>query len=340
MFAVQHKQFGTARDVLHIVHDAPVPEVGPNDILVRVWATSINPIDCAIRSGYGLAFWESVGAVKKSHIPGHDVAGEVVKAGRDVTGFKAGDRVWAGVLYGGTAEFAAVAESAASLIPASLSYVEAAGIPFVGLATWSALVDRAGLTESSTAGRRVVITRGAGGVGSFAIQLVKAWGGHVTATCSTRNVAFVRSLGADEVVDYTTQDLAQVLQGFDVAFDMAIDTESALLNSLKTGADAAYVTIVSPKLHLVDQFGLEAGLAKSDALLRSRVEEQAALGRRYYWSFMQPNDRALATIGTLVASGKIRPIIDRVLPITAIVEGHEFSESKQARGKIIIDLAE
>ena len=83
MFAVQHKQFGTARDVLHIVHDAPVPEVGPNDILVRVWATSINPIDCAIRSGYGLAFWESVGAVKKSHIPGHDVAGEVVKAGRE-----------------------------------------------------------------------------------------------------------------------------------------------------------------------------------------------------------------------------------------------------------------
>lgn len=339
MRAIQHSAYGTAAEVLRLNNDAPMPVAGPGDILVRVQATSVNPIDCAVRGGYGAALWEKTGLVKAPHIPGRDVAGIVAAVGEGVTGFKPGDAVWAGTLSGGTADYMAMPAGWAAPMPPSLSFVEAGSIPYAILTAWAALVDHAGLTPGNAKGKRVVVPRGAGGVGSLAIQLLKAWGAEVATIVSTRNIDLVRSLGADTVIDYTAQDFADHLHDYDVAFDTAFDVEERLLGTLKTHADAVYVSIVTPKLLLIDRYGLEEGLARGEALLAERVAAQRALGRRYAWAFMKPDGNALRIVGDLVQAGRIRPVIDRVLPLTEIVAAHEYCESKQARGKIVIDVA-
>ena len=147
----------------------------------------------------------------------------------------------------------------------------------------------------------------------------------------------MRGLGADEVVDYLRGGFRRrALGDFDVAFDTAFDTEEGLLSILKTGADAAYVSIVTPRLRLIDQFGLAEGTAQG--MNCAGKAEQALLGRRYDWAFMQPNGKALASVGALVEAGLIRPLIDRVYPIEDIVEAHRYCETRQARGKIIVQI--
>lgn len=163
MFAVQHAHYGSARDALQMRTDVAVPAVGPDEVLIRVIATSVNPIDCAVRGGYGAAYWESIGFVQMPHTPGRDVCGEVVGVGANVTAFRPGDHVWAGALYGASAEFVALPAAWVAPKPTSLSYVEAGAIPYAALTAWSALVKRAGLTPETAPGKRVFIPRGAGG---------------------------------------------------------------------------------------------------------------------------------------------------------------------------------
>lgn len=338
MRAVQIFEFGPPATALQIRTDVAEPLVGPGEVRIRVAATSVNPIDCAVRSGYGAKFFLAKGLVRMPLIPGRDIAGVVESVGDGVTRFAPGDKVWAGVPNFATAELAVAPEAWVAPLPASLSFVEAAAFPFAALTAWTALVDIVGLTPETTAGKRVVVPRGGGGVGSFAIQLMKAWGAHVATIVSTRNVELVRNLGADEVVDYIKDDFAAHLFDYDVAFDTAFDTELKLLGTLKTGADAAYVSIVTPKLHLIDQHGLEAGLVAGDRFLAERKAEQTRLGRRYDWSFMEPNGAALKTIGQLIDAGKIRPVIDRVYAMDDIAQAHRFCETKQAQGKIVVEI--
>jgi NADPH:quinone reductase-like Zn-dependent oxidoreductase len=248
--------------------------------------------------------------------------------------------VYASVLYQANAEYLAVPESLVAHKPETLSFQQAAALPFAAITAWTALVKVAGLNESNTAGKRVIIPRAAGGVGSFAVQLVKAWGGHVTALCSTRNVALVRSLGVDEVVDYKNVAAREPLRDYDVALDTAFDTEALLLSALKVGSGACYTTVVSPKLKLVDQHGLEEGLRSGQELIAQRVAEQRALGRGYHWVFAEPDGQALAQIARLVDTGKIRPVIDKLFGLSQIVEAHERCESGAAQGKIVLDLQE
>ena len=338
MKAVQIFAFGPPETALQIRTDVAVPVVGPGDVLIRVAATSVNPIDCAVRSGYGSAFFLAKGLVRMPLIPGRDIAGVVEAVGAEVRTFKPGDKVWAGVPNFATAELAAVPQAWVAPMPANLTFVEAAALPYAALTAWSALADMVGLTAENTAGKTVIVPRGGGGVGSFAIQWMKAWGARVATVVSTRNLELVASLGADVAVDYTREDFSQVLFDYDVAFDTAFDTEQKLLGALKTGADAAYVSIVTPKLHLIDQHGLEAGLLAGEAFLAQRKAEQAALGRRYDWSFMEPNGAALAVIGQLVEAGKVRPVIDRVYGLDDIAEAHRYCETKQAQGKIVVEI--
>lgn len=340
MRAAVYNRYGPAAEVIEIVDDAPKPVPGADQVLVRVIATSVNPIDCAVRSGYGKDFFWEKDNMTFPVCMGRDIAGIVEAVGAQVSGFQPGDAVYAGVLRDGTAEYAVVDAAHVAHKPKRLSFVEAASMPYVALTTWSALVDRVGLTAENTAGKRVVIPRGAGGVGSFAIQLMKAWGAEVATICSTRNVDLVRSLGADIVVDYKKDDFAESLHEFDVAFDTAFDTEEKLLGTLRQGANAMYVSIVTPKIHMMDQYGVEEGLARANAYLQDRQTEQGALGRRYDWSFMEPNGAALTEIAELVDAGKIRAVVDRVYPMDKIAEGHDYCETKQAQGKIVIQVAE
>ncbi|QGZ93818.1 zinc-binding dehydrogenase [Terricaulis silvestris] len=338
MKAVLFEEFGPADKVLRIVRDAPEPVLGDSDILIEVKATSVNPIDCAVRSGYGSAFFLRNGLMRMPLIPGRDIAGIVNRVGEKVTKFKPGDAVYAGVPNFATAALAGVNEDWVASKPTNLTFAEAAALPYAALTAWTALVDVVGLSPETARGKRIIIPRGAGGVGSFAIQLMKAWGAHVASICSTRNVELVKSLGADVVVDYTKDDFADLLQEYDVAFDTAFDTEEKLLGALKTNAGAHYVSIVTPRFQFIDKYGLDEGQKHGDAFLAQRKAEQEALGRRYDWCFMRPNGEALAIIAKLVEAGQIRPVIDSVYTMENLAEAHQRCETKQARGKIVIDV--
>jgi reticulon-4-interacting protein 1, mitochondrial len=338
MRAARHSGYGAAHDVLELVYDHPVPQVGNDQLLIHNRATSVNPIDSAVRSGYGAAYWEAIGQVALPHIPGRDVAGTVVAAGRNVTRFAVGDEIWAGTFSGGSADYVAISESWAARRPRAWSDLEAGSLPYVALTVWAALVRQVGLTPQNTAGKKIIIPRGAGGVGSFAIQLMKAWGAHVATIVSTGNIEFVKSLGADVVIDRTCEDFSEVLVDYDVALDTSFGIEQKLLGALKSNADAAYVAILTPKLRLIDRHGLDKGQELGEEFFLEKVAAQRAFGRSYYWSFMKPDGEALAEITQLADAGKIKPVIDRIYPLDKLADAHDFSDSKQVRGKIVIDL--
>ncbi|MCB2107136.1 MAG: zinc-binding dehydrogenase [Rhodobacteraceae bacterium] len=340
MRTVEFSRYGAARDVLELVDNAPKPVPAFGEVLINVKAASVNPVDCAIRSGYGREVFKSKGQVGTSAFPmrlGRDAAGVIEAVGDGVTGFAKGDKVFTAPTRAAIAEYISVAANEVAAMPRNLTFVAAAAIPFVAMTTWSALVDLGGLTEAAAPGKRVVIARGAGGVGSFAIQLMKAWGAYVASTCSTGNVAFVKSLGADRVVDYKRERVSEVLKDYDAVFDSAFDMEDELLATLKNGAGASYVTIVSPKVKLADQHGVEAGTRLAEEEYACRAAAQKKLGRNYYWSFMQPNGAALAQVSRLLELGKITPVVDRVYALAQIADAHEYSESRTARGKIVLD---
>src|SRR2546426_2933560 len=208
MKALVFKRYGGPDRVTFADVPRPVPK--PDEILVQVHAAGLNPVDNKIREG-------KMKPLLRFQLPatlGSDLAGVVLEVGRDVTRFKPGDAVFAsifGLRTGALAEFAVVPESVAALKPANLDFVQAASIPMVGLTSWQVLKERANLR----AGQKVFIPAGAGGVGTFAIQLAKHLGAKVGTTTSTGNVELVRSLGADEVVDYKKQEFEKVLRGYD-----------------------------------------------------------------------------------------------------------------------------
>lgn len=343
MRAVELTRFGAAADVLRVVENAERPAPGPGEVLIQVRAASVNPVDCAIRRGYGKDVFRSKGQVGTEPFPmrlGRDAAGVVAALGPGVTSFAVGDRVYSAPTRATQADFIAVAAAELAVMPRNLDFVAAASLPFVAMTTWNALVNQVGVTPKRAAGMRIVVTRGAGGVGSFAIQLMKAWGAHVATTCSTRSVDFVRSLGADVIVDYSRSKVGDELRDYDVVLDGSFDLEAELLGTLKTAANAAYITITSPKIRLADEFGLDEGLRRADELLADRVAAQATLGRRYFWGFMRPDGAALSRVAELVEQGAIRPVVDRVFRLAEIAAAHDYCESGLARGKIVIDFSD
>ena len=321
--------------------DIPRPTPEGRDLLVEVRAVSVNPVDCAIRRGYGREVFRTSGEAGQMAFPmvlGRDAAGVIVSVGSNVENFRPGDSVWTAPTNPTSADFIAVSASEAALMPKGVSFVQAASLPFVALTVWNALVNQAGWSPGSFSGKRVLITRGAGGVGGFAIQLVKAWGGFVASICSSRNVEFVKGLGADLVVDYAQQPAPAELRDFDLVLDSSFDKERQLLDALKVNASATYVTITSPKIRLADELGLEVGFQKADELLASRRAEQASLGRHYHWGFMRPDGQALAEVARLVERGQVKPLVDHIYSLNRIADAHEYCESGQAQGKIVIDM--
>ena len=357
MRAVRIERYGSAEDVLVFSNDTPVPQPADDEILVKVHATAINPVDCVARNGYGRNIFSTLWG-ELPLILGRDISGVVTDIGRNVSQFSPGDEVYAAPHIGCYAEYATVKAEHAALKPRNISHLQAASLPFVALTTWAALVDIAGLNAGNCAGRKIVIPRAAGGVGSFAVQLMKAWGARVAGICSTRNVELVKRLGADEVIDYSRQEFTGLLGGFDVALDtigkpgdfeamrgkgyvegVEDDFDEKLLSVLKKHADAVYVTVCSPKMALTDRYGLDEGLRRADETYRQRAEAQRRCGRRYFWSFFKPDGRALAAISSLVEAHKVRPVIDRVYSLEEMVAAHKYCETGQAQGKIVINVS-
>ncbi|KAJ0061395.1 hypothetical protein NL108_018238, partial [Boleophthalmus pectinirostris] len=243
---------------------------------------------------------------------GRDVSGVVVDCGAEVTHFGPGDEVWAAVppwKQGSLAEFVSLSEYEVSHKPQSLSHTEAASIPYVANTALSALVNAGGLCEETSHNKRVLITGASGGVGTFSIQLLKAWGAHVTVTCSHNAEGLVRGLGADEVVDYTAEDAEQKLEAMD-RFDVILDnvggeTEQWALSLLKSWSGSKYVTLVTPLLTDTDHMGALSGGIQAGCSLNSKaLQSLLSSGVFYRWGFYAPDGPALDDVRALVDSGK------------------------------------
>uniref|UniRef100_A0A672IJW0 NAD(P)H oxidoreductase RTN4IP1, mitochondrial n=1 Tax=Salarias fasciatus TaxID=181472 RepID=A0A672IJW0_SALFA len=349
-------QYGT-NGVLRYTEEISMPTINsPSDILIKVNAASLNPLDVSMRGGYGAKLMRLrrnpfTVTDSESEFPlilGRDVSGVVVDCGSEVTYFNPGDEVWAAVppwKQGSLAEFVTLTEYEVSLKPKSLSHIEAASIPYVASTALSALGNAGGLCRDSSSNKRVLITGGSGGVGTFAIQLLKAWGAHVTVTCSQNAEGLVRGLGADEVVDYTAEDAAEQLETmekFDVVLDnVGGESEESVMGLLKTWSGAKYVTLVSPLLLSTDSMGLLDGAVHAGFTLHSKAVQNILSGGIFYrWGFYAPDGPALDEVSRLVDAGKILPVVEAQFPFTQVPQAFQKLEQGHARGKTVVQVSE
>lgn len=332
MKALTFKRYGKSPEVGF--SELPRPTLRADELLVQVHAASVNPIDNMIPTGL-------FKAVVKFQLPatlGSDLAGVVVEVGSRVTRFKPGDAVFANIFDLGTgslAEFAVVPESAAALKPSNLDFVQAAAIPMVGLTSWQALKERVDLQP----GQKVFIPAGSGGIGTFAIQLAKWLGARVGTTTSTGNVDLVRSLGADEVVDYKKQEFETVLQGYD-----------AVLGTVRGDSIEKAVGILKTRGRIVSLVGpLDAEFARARranvilkvvfALMSRRIKRLASKrGVEYSFLFARPDGDQLARIGELIETQRIRPVIDRVFPFDQAQQALDYLALGRAKGKVVVQM--
>ncbi|XP_047429381.1 reticulon-4-interacting protein 1 homolog, mitochondrial-like [Mugil cephalus] len=348
-------QYGT-NGVLRYTEESAAPVIhSAREVMIKVNAASLNPLDVSMRAGYGAKLLklrrDPLSMESDSEFPlilGRDVSGVVVDCGSQVTHFAPGDEVWAAVppwKQGSLAEFVKLTEYEVSHKPKSLSHTEAASIPYVANTALSALVNAGGLCRDSSSNKRVLITGGSGGVGTFSIQLLKAWGAHVTVTCSHNAEGLVRGLGADEVVDYTAGDAAEQLQTmekFDVILDnVGGETEQWAMDLLKPWSGAKYVTLVTPLLLNTDSMGLVDGALQAGVTLHNKAFQNIISGGVFYrWGFYTPDGPALDEVSRLVDAGKILPVVEAQFPFTQVPQAFQKLEQGHARGKTVVRVAE
>jgi NADPH:quinone reductase-like Zn-dependent oxidoreductase len=314
--------------------DAPEPEVGERDVLVKVSAAAINPLDTMVRDGE----FKRLLKYRTPFALGHDVAGVVSQVGSAVRGFQAGDEVFArprDLRIGTFAEYIAIDEDDVALKPASLTLHEAAAVPLVSLAAWQALVDRAHVQP----GQKVLVHSGSGGLGSTVIQLAKHLGATVATTAREENAELVRSLGADVVVDYTKEDFAEVLSGYDVVLDSrGGENLERSLTILKPGGQAIGVTS-PPDPGFARQLGAPKFVGIAMGLLSRKVRTQARkLGVGYSFLFMQADGGQLRELASLYDAGHLRPVIDTTFAFDQTLEALAYVEQGRAKGKVTIAL--
>lgn len=349
-------QYGN-NGVLRYTEELAAPTVSSaSEVMIKVHAASLNPLDISMRGGYGaklLKLRRDPMSVMDNDcefplILGRDVSGVVVDCGSEVTHFAPGDEVWAAVppwKQGSLAEYVTLTEYEVSHKPKVLSHTEAASIPYVANTALSALVNAGGLCKDSSSNKRVLITGGSGGVGTFSIQLLKAWGAHITVTCSQNAEGLVRGLGADEVVDYTAGDAAEqleIMEKFDVILDsVGGDTEQWAMGLLKPWSGAKYVTLVTPLLLNTDSIGLLDGMFHAGFTLQSKaIQNLVSSGVFYRWGFYAPDGPALDEVGRLVDAGKILPVVEAQFPFTQVPQAFQKVEDGHARGKTVVRVVE
>jgi NADPH:quinone reductase-like Zn-dependent oxidoreductase len=312
--------------------DMSEPELRQDDVLVEIHAAGINPLDSKVRDGE----FKLLLRYRPPFILGHEMAGTVVRVGSNVRRFKPGDEVYARPRDGriGTfAEFISVHEADVAPKPANLSMEEAASIPLVGLTAWQVLVETANLKQ----GQKVLIHAGSGGVGTIAIQLAKYLGATVATTTSTANVALVKSLGADVVIDYKTQDFEKVLSGYDVVLN-SLDSKTLekSLNVLKRGGKLISIS-GPPDVGFAKAQGLNWFLRQVMRLLSLGIRRKAKrLGVSYSFLFMRADGEQLGKITSLIEAGVIRPIVDRVFPFEATNDALGYVDAGRSKGKAVV----
>jgi NADPH:quinone reductase-like Zn-dependent oxidoreductase len=331
MRAVIYRNYGSTEN-LTLVDNHPIPKLtSKQSVLVKVYATSVNPVDWKMLEGY-LSIVQSSRSFP--FIPCFDVSGVVVEVGSGCRRIKPGDEVWAMAYYttcGGCAEYVVLPEKVVAKKPFNLSHIEAASLPLVGETSYQALVHTAGLQKD----QKILILGGSTATGSCAIQLAKHIGAFVAATCSTRNVELLEGLGADKVIDYTKEEWFEVLKGEE--YDMIYDTVGGLdswlhSKSILKPSTGIYVTI--------------AGDNQTKISLGKALSVGSSILNRKFWSlFGEPRYSYLTTrttwtdlyeIRKLVEDGAIRPVIDKVYSMEEVAQAFEMSKSGKARGKLVI----
>ena len=314
--------------------ELPEPAVGDRDVLIEVHAAGLNPLDSRIRDGE----FKPILPYRTPLVLGHDVAGQVVRTGPKVRRFKVGDAVYTRPRdgrIGAFAEFISVCEDDVALKPANLSMEEAAGVPLTALTAWQVLVDRAALKP----GEKILVHAGSGGVGIIAIQLAKHLGATVATTASASGADLVRSLGADVVIDYRTEDFADALSDYDVVLN-SLDGETLerSLGVLKPGGKLISIS-GPPDPAFAKAQGLNWIIRRVIALASSKIRSKAkARGVDYSFLFMKANGAQLSHIAELIEAGDIRPVNDRIFPFEALNEALAYIEAGRAKGKVVVSL--
>jgi alcohol dehydrogenase len=315
------------------LREVPKPAAGERDVLVRVRAAGLNPVDFKIRDGAARLVYR----YKLPVVAGNELAGVVESVGAGVTRFTPGDRVYARADHhkmGAFAEYAAVDESLVGTMPRSLDFDEAAALPLAGLTALQALRDHLGVKE----GDRLLVTGGAGGVGTLAIQLARWMGATVATTASPRGEELVRSLGAETVVDYHQRQFKDVLHSYDGAFDL-VGGQDLLdcFEVLKPGAKTVSIAGVPEPRMVREDIGLGPLWAVGAQLLSTKVRRRAR--RRnvtYRLLLMHPSGDDLDVLSQLVDEGELKPVIDRVLPFQQIPDALAHVEQGRSKGKVVV----
>ncbi|XP_010535067.1 PREDICTED: reticulon-4-interacting protein 1, mitochondrial-like [Tarenaya hassleriana] len=333
--AVMLPRFG-GPEVLELRENVPVPNLKPNEVLVRARAVSINPLDCRMRAGYGRSVFEP-------HLPiilGRDISGEVASVGSSVKSFRVGQEVFGALhptaLRGTYTDYGILSEDELTEKPSSVSHVEASAIPFAALTAWRALKSNARVTE----GQRVLVIGGGGAVGLAAIQLMVAAGCHVTASCGGQSKEKILATGAEQAVDYTTEDIELAIKGkFDAVLDTigVPETERIGINFLRKGGN--YMTLQGETASLTDKYGLVIGLPLATSLYtKKKMQYRYSHGIDYWWTYMRVDAEGLAEIRRLVGTGKLKIPVEKTFPITEVIAAHEAKEKKKITGKVVLEL--
>ncbi|GAA2183837.1 NADP-dependent oxidoreductase [Brooklawnia cerclae] len=321
------------KDDLHLA-EVPEPALGEHDLLVDIKAASINQLDAKIIDGE----FRQILPYTMPLVLGHDLAGVVTAVGAGVTGFSVGDEVYARPRdhrIGTFAERIAVDQADVAPKPASLSFEEAASLPLVALTAWQALVERGNVQP----GQKVLIHAGAGGVGSTAIQLAKHLGANVATTASAKTADWVRSLGADIVIDYRSEDFSKILHGYDFVLDsLGGENLEKSLHVLRPGGKVVGIS-GPPDPAFARATGLNPVLRLAITALSAKVRRQARrLGVSYEFLFMRASGQQLTELGGLVDAGVIRPIVDEVHPFDHTPDALAALTKGGHRGKLVISL--
>lgn len=320
MWAIRYERYGPPAEVLRM-EEVPKPEPAPHEVLVRVRAASINPLDWHMIRGEPLLVRSSEGWRRpRRTIPGVDVAGVVEAVGRDVTRLRPGDEVW-GHKGRAMAEYVCARETLFLTRPHRLSLEQAAAIPAAAITALQALRD----TGAIRAGARVLINGSSGGVGTFAVQLAKHFGADVTAVTSTPNVTLVRELGADRVIDYTAADFTKTGERYDIVMDNVGNRSLLALRRLVAPGGVGVMVGAMPSKWLAPLPRIAGGV------VLSRLG-----GRRLRWMLAHSDDDDMAVLADLVESRAVTPVIDRCYPMERAGEALAYLETLRARGKVVL----
>ena len=327
MKALQIIKYGEIKDSLSI-NEIEKPSLKPNDILVKVKAASINPIDYKMVEGK----LKDMISLNLPTTIGFDLSGVVMEKGADVNKFEIGDEVYSRVpqeQMGTIAEFVSVNSDLVAMKPKNSSFEEAAGLPLIGLTAIQAL-ERVGIKKND----RILIHGGSGGVGSFAVQYAKALGAIVYTTTSSKNVDWVKALGADRVIDYKTEDYKEVVNNLDIVFDTLGDDFT--LDAFDIIKEGGKVTTIAgpPDPQIAKQMGMKD--YKLPEKLSKLIEKKSAV---YKLTWMQPDAEQLNTISRMVEDGDIKPIVDLIYSFENAIDAYLYLATERAKGKVIISMA-